>query len=276
MLTCATWNVNSVRARLPHLLDWLNSEPVDMLCLQETKVTDNLFPADPFRELGYTATTHGQKTYNGVAVLSRTPVEDVSRGLPSGFLADQARLLSFRLAGIRFLNAYVPNGGEVSLPSFENKLRWLDELLELASAFSGPVVVLGDFNVAPGPDDTHSPQEQDGTVCYHPLERQRIGAFLEAGFTDSFRAFNPVGKAYTWWDYRQGAFRRNMGMRLDLVLASRSAMPLFVSVETGIEPRTWEKPSDHAPVLFRLAVPAPGNEAGPESVQATDHIRRLT
>jgi len=254
-LTCATWNVNSVRARLTHVLDWLQADPVDVLCLQETKVTDDLFPSEPFSELGYTATTHGQKTYNGVAVLSRSPLEDVSRGLPSGFLADQARLLSFRLAGIRFLNAYVPNGGDVSLPSFGNKLRWLDELLALASSFPDPVVVLGDFNVAPGADDTHSPQEQDGTVCYHPLERQRIRAFLEAGFTDSFRAFNPAGKAYTWWDYRAGAFRRNMGMRLDLVLASREAMPMFDSVETRILPRTWEKPSDHAPVVFRLTPP---------------------
>lgn len=266
MLTCATWNVNSVRARLPHLLTWLKAEPVDMVCLQETKVTDDLFPSEPFMELGYTATTHGQKTYNGVAVLSRLPLEDVFRGLPSGFLAEQARLLSFRLAGVRFLNAYVPNGGDVSLPAFENKLRWLDELLELAKTFSCPVVALGDFNVAPGPLDTHSPDEQDGTVCYHPLERQRIKAFIDAGFTDSFRAFNPAGKAYTWWDYRQGAFRRNMGMRLDLVLASRQAMPLFISVETGIETRTWEQPSDHAPVLFRLDIPVPGNEGGPDSV----------
>ena len=255
MLTCATWNVNSVRARLTHVLDWLRADPVDVLCLQETKVTDELFPSEPFRELGYTATTHGQKTYNGVAVLSRHPVEDVSRGLPSGFMSDQARLLSFRLAGVRFLNAYVPNGGDVSLPSFANKLLWLDELLALASSFSGPVVVLGDFNVAPGPDDTHSPEEQDGTVCYHPLERERIRAFLEAGFTDSFRAFNPGGKAYTWWDYREGAFRRNKGMRLDLVLASREAMPLFDSVETRTVTRTWEKPSDHVPVLFRLTPP---------------------
>jgi exodeoxyribonuclease-3 len=256
MMTCATWNVNSVRARLTHVLDWLREGPVDVLCLQETKVTDDLFPSEPFSELGYTATTHGQKTYNGVAVLSRHPIEDVSRGLQSGFMSDQARLLSFRLAGVRFLNAYVPNGADVSLPSFGNKLRWLDELLALASSFSGPVVVLGDFNVAPGPDDTHSPLEQDGTVCYHPLERERIRAFLDAGFTDSFRAFHPSGKAYTWWDYRAGAFRRNMGMRLDLVLASRAAMPLFDSVETLIVPRTWEKPSDHAPVVFRLAPPA--------------------
>lgn len=254
MLTGATWNVNSVRARLPHLVQWLSKNPVDVLCLQETKVTDDLFPADSFRELGYSAITHGQKTYNGVAVLSRVPVHDITTGLPSGFLDDQARLVSFTVNGIRILNVYVPNGGDVDLPAFGQKLRWLDELLAYASAINGPVMVTGDFNVAPGPDDTHSPQEQDGSVCYHPLERQRLQAFLESGFVDGFRLFHPAGKAYTWWDYRAGAFRRNMGMRLDLVLASESAAGLLLSVENDPEPRTWEKPSDHIPVVFRASL----------------------
>ncbi len=255
ILTGATWNVNSVRARLPHVLRWLAANPVSFLCLQETKVTDDLFPSDAFGELGYSSLAHGQKTYNGVAVISRIGLEDTRKGLPSGFLDDQARLLSFRLQGIRFMNAYVPNGGAVDLPSFEHKLRWLEELLAFAAGFDEPTIVIGDFNVAPGPDDTHSPDIQDGTVCYHPFERQRIRAFLDSGFVDGYRLFNPAGKAYTWWDYRAGAFRRNMGMRLDLVLASKSAAHLIRSVEADPAPRTWEKPSDHVPVLFRFSAP---------------------
>jgi exodeoxyribonuclease-3 len=251
-MTGATWNVNSVRARLDQVLRWLFDHPVDFLCIQETKVTDDLFPVEDFLSAGYGSTFHGQKTYNGVAVLSRNVPSDVHRGLPSGFLGDQARLLGFTLEGIRFLNAYVPNGGEVELPSFRHKLAWLEELLETALSIPGPAVVLGDFNVAPGPDDTHSPEVQDGTVCFHPLERQRIRAFLDAGFEDVFRRFHPSGKAYTWWDYRAGAFRRNMGMRLDLVLANRQAAELFLEVRSDPEPRSWEKPSDHIPVVFRL------------------------
>jgi exodeoxyribonuclease-3 len=255
ILTAATWNVNSVRARLSHVTRWLSENPVDVLCLQETKVTDDLFPGDELAGLGYSATVHGQKSYNGVAVLSRVTLEDVFTGLPSGFLGDQARLLSFRCRGIRFLNAYVPNGGDVALPAFELKLRWLTELLAAADSTAEPVIVMGDFNVAPGPDDTHSPEEQEGSVCYHPHERERIQAFLHTGFVDMFRVFHPEGKAYTWWDYRAGAFRRNMGMRLDLVLASQTAAPLFRGVKIDPEPRGWDKPSDHVPVLCDVEVP---------------------
>ncbi len=248
----ATWNVNSVRARLEQVLRWLSENPVDFLCLQETKVSDDLFPAESFLAAGYLSTVFGQKTYNGVAVLSRKAPSDVSRGLPSGFMGDQARLLRFTLEGVNFLNAYVPNGGAVELPSFPQKLEWLEELLKAALSLPGPTVVLGDFNVAPGPEDTHSPGTQDGTVCYHPLERRRIQAFLDAGFEDVFRRFHPEGKAYTWWDYRAGAFRRNMGMRLDLVLANRDASALFRDVRLDPAPRSWEKPSDHIPVVFQV------------------------
>lgn len=250
--TAATWNVNSVRARMDHVLRWLEANPVDLLFLQETKVPDPLFPADPFRARGYIPICHGQKTYNGVAVLCREEPEEVGRGLPSGFLGDQARLLILRWKGIRFLNAYVPNGGDVELPSFLHKLQWLDELLATALSYTEPVLILGDFNVAPGPDDTHSPETQDGTVCYHPLERERIRAFLSEGFVDVFRRFHREGKAYSWWDYRGGAFPRNLGMRLDLALASRTLAERVVWARIDPVPRRWEKPSDHAPLVLGL------------------------
>lgn len=254
ILTAATWNVNSVRARLPHVTRWLSDNPVEILCLQETKVTDEAFPREPFQEMGYHSTVHGQKSYNGVAVLSRVPLSEVSRGLPSGFLGEQARLLEFSCKGVRFLNAYVPNGGSVELPAFQDKLRWLKELQEEAAHPGQPVIVMGDFNVAPEPIDTHSPEEQDGTVCFHPLERERIRSFLDAGFTDVFRFVNPGERSYTWWDYRAGAFRRNLGMRLDLVLASGAGMDLVRHVRIDPSPRGWERPSDHVPVEFGLDV----------------------
>lgn len=224
------------------------------MCLQETKVTDSLFPAGEFEEAGYRSAILGQKTYNGVAVLHRMEIEDISAGLPSGFLGEQKRILSFSACGIRFLNVYVPNGGDVESPRFADKLRWLDELREMALSMNGPVIILGDFNVAPGPDDTHSPREQDGTVCYHPLERQRIGEFIESGFSDVFRAFNPQGKAYSWWDYRAASFRRNRGMRLDLILANRTALGLICDCSIHTETRSWERPSDHVPVSLRMRI----------------------
>lgn len=251
----ATWNVNSVRARLAHLQTWLSGAAPDVLLLQETKVEDGLFPVEAFRELGYHVLLHGQKTYNGVAAATRIPPEEVSKGLSSGFLSDQARVLRLRLRGITFINVYVPNGGETGTSRFADKLLFLEHLADDAAeaASQGGVVLAGDMNVAPGPDDVHDPEGLDGTVCYHPEERRRFSALLDAGFEDLFRKFNPGGKAYSWWDYRMAGFRRNAGMRLDHVLVTPGLAAGALSCEIDREPRRLEKPSDHAPVVAVLA-----------------------
>lgn len=249
MLRIATWNVNSIRARLPVVLRWLRERKPDLLCVQELKTDDSRFPRDELESIGYTSFVNGQPRWNGVAFISREPVTDLNTDL-GGFLPEQRRMISGLFRGIRVINTYVPNGGEVENPRFQEKLGYLQHLLDHALSYPEPVVVLGDFNVAPGPDDTHSPEEQDGTVCYHPLERERIKDFLQNGFRDVFREYHPEGKAYSWWDYRQAAWRRNRGMRLDLVLATEPAAALITGCEIDREPRGWEKPSDHTPVVF--------------------------
>lgn len=253
MLKVATWNVNSIRARLPVVLRWLEKEKPDVLCIQELKATVEQFPVDDLNELGYNSYVNGQKSWNGVALLSREPIEDVETDL-AGFLPEQKRMISGTIRGLRLVNVYVPNGGEVENPRFQDKLKYFSVLREYACSFQEPVITAGDFNVAPCPDDTHSPEEQDGTVCYHTLEREQIEEFRIAGFTDVFRRLHPEGKAYSWWDYRAAAWRRNRGMRLDLVLANPAAAELVDSCWIDREPRSWEKPSDHTPVVFTIRV----------------------
>lgn len=253
MLKIATWNVNSIRARLPVVLRWLEESSPDVLCIQELKATEEQFPGMELENLGYTCYVNGQVRWNGVAILSREPLGEVNTDL-MGFLPEQKRMISGVIRGLRLINVYVPNGGEVENPRFQEKLEYLGKLREYALSFDQPVVVLGDFNVAPGPDDTHSPDEQDGTVCYHPLERERIKDFASSGFSDVFRNFHPEGKAYSWWDYRAAAWRRNRGMRLDLALANHRASELVEDCRIDDEPRRWEKPSDHTPVVLSIAL----------------------
>jgi len=253
----ATWNVNSIRARLDLVLRWLKEESPDILCMQEIKVEPHLFPAEPFHELGYHLLVSGQKTWNGVAIASRVEPLEAVEGLPSGFLQDQKRLLSARIGGLRIVNVYVPNGGDVTLDRFADKLQYLDELTSFAADLSqnGPLVVMGDFNVAPEIDDVYDPVALDGSICFHPEERARVRKILATGMEDVFRRFNPAGKAYSWWDYRSMAFRRKMGMRLDLILLNGSAASLAEDCEIHVAPRNWEKPSDHAPVVLTLRDP---------------------
>lgn len=253
LLKIATWNVNSIRARLPVVLRWLEEAGPDVLCIQELKATREQYPGDELQELGYNSHVNGQVRWNGVAILTREPLLEESTSL-AGFLPEQKRMISGVIGGLRIINVYVPNGGEVENPRFMEKLEYFSVLREYALSFHEPVVITGDFNVAPGPDDTHSPEEQDGSVCYHPLERQQIREFATAGFTDVFRKFHPEGKAYSWWDYRAAAWRRNRGMRLDLVLANPRALPLIGDCSIDSEPRGWEKPSDHTPVVFTVDV----------------------
>lgn len=253
-LKVATWNVNSVRARMPAIARWLEAANPDILCMQELKATEEQFPFKEFTDLGYFSSVNGQVRWNGVAVVSRYPVNRVETDL-NGFLTDQKRMIACTVMGIRLINVYVPNGRDVSDPAFLEKLRYLEELREYASVSTGPTVITGDFNVAPGPQDTHSPEEQNGMVCYHPLERQQIAEFALAGYTDVFRKLHPAGKAYSWWDYRAMSWKRNRGMRLDLVLANASAESLITSCDIDSEPRGWEKASDHSPVVFTVVVP---------------------
>ncbi len=252
-LKVATWNVNSVRARMPVITTWLEKKNPDILCMQELKATDEQFPAEEFSELGYRSAVNGQVRWNGVAIISRSPLSDIQTDL-SGFLPEQSRMISATIAGIRLINVYVPNGGDVDHPKFQEKLRYFEILREYALNSADPTVILGDFNVAPCSIDTHSPIEQEGTICYHPLEREQIKLFAKAGFSDVFRKFQPEDQAYSWWDYRAASFRRNRGMRLDLVLANSSAGEMITDCLIDREPRSWLKPSDHTPVIFDIEI----------------------
>ncbi len=249
----ATWNVNSVRARMTVIASWIEKEKPDILCLQELKATEEQFPRQELCDLGYHSAVNGQVRWNGVEIVCLAPLADVESDL-TGFLPEQKRMISGSVHGIRLINVYVPNGRDIDHPGFQEKLRYFEVLREYALASPGPTVILGDFNVAPGPVDTHSPEEQDGMICYHPLEREQISQFFSAGFTDVFRRFYPEGKAYSWWDYRAGSFRRKRGMRLDLVLANREADEIITNCFIDMEPRGWERPSDHTPVVFEMAV----------------------
>jgi len=253
----ATWNVNSIRAREESVLRWLRAESPDVLCIQETKVEDRLFPEDGFANLGYHVVSNGRKAWNGVAVISGPEPEVVAESLPDGFLEDQKRLLAVKFPWATVLNVYVPNGGSVESDRFGDKLAFLERLADYASmlAGKGPLIVMGDFNVAPGPEDVYDPQLLDGSVCFHPEERKRLDDFFSRGFVDAYRMFNPGGKAYSWWDYRAAAFRRNMGMRLDLVLLDPRAASMAADCRIHVEPRKWKRPSDHVPVVLELEIP---------------------
>ncbi|MBN1433745.1 exodeoxyribonuclease III [Candidatus Fermentibacterales bacterium] len=248
----ATWNVNSIRARMDSVTRWMEENSPDVMCLQELKVEEEAFPGDVFEGMGYAVALNAQKTWNGVATMSRHPLEEVRRGFSSGFLGEQKRLLTVRTAGITVANAYVPQGGDPSLPRFRDKLGFLEELSTEFGGFvdSGkPLLLAGDMNVAPGDDDVFDPVELSGLVGFHPEERKRIRALMERGFVDLLRTFRPSGKVYSWWDYRGAAFRRDRGMRLDLMLASGPLAAKALDCAVDPAPRKWTKPSDHVPVL---------------------------
>ncbi len=251
LLKAATWNVNSIRARMPVVLRWLEKEQPDLLCIQELKATEEQFPFEELTEAGYRSYVNGQVRWNGVALLSKEPVDRIETDL-SGFLPEQKRMISGVLHGIRFINVYVPNGGDVDNPRFQEKLKYFQVLRNYCLSFQEPAVVMGDFNAAPSPDDTHSPEEQDFSICYHPLEREQIEMFKSAGFTDVFRQIHPEGKEFSWWDYRAASWRRNRGMRLDLVLADNKVSEMVTDCLIDKDPRGWEKPSDHTPVVFTI------------------------
>jgi exodeoxyribonuclease III len=253
----ASWNVNSLKVRLPQVLEWLAAHSPDVLGLQETKLVDAAFPFEAIRAAGYEVSFSGQPTYNGVALLSRMPQSEVITGL-DGLDDPQRRVLGATVGGVRVLNLYVPNGQEVGSEKYAYKLGWLETLhthLEAELARHPRVVVMGDFNIAPEDRDVHDPAEWAGKVLCSEPERAALERILALGFVDTFRLFEQPEGVYSWWDYRAAGFRRNRGLRIDLVLASRKLAAACSRSWIDIEPRRNERPSDHAPAVavFDLA-----------------------
>jgi exodeoxyribonuclease III len=247
----ATWNVNSLRVRLPQLLEWLAGARPDVVALQETKLADAAFPGEELRAAGYHSVCSGQKTYNGVAIMARTPPADAQRDMP-GFDDPQRRVLAATVAGIRVIDLYVPNGQSVGSDKFLYKLGWLRALrgwLRTELAAHPRLVVLGDFNIAPEDRDVHDPAAWAGSVHVSPEEREALRETLALGLSDVFRKFAQPPQSYSWWDYRAGAFRRNHGLRIDLVLASADLNERCTACDIDVEPRRVERASDHTPVI---------------------------
>jgi exodeoxyribonuclease III len=251
----ASWNVNSLKVRLPQVLDWLATHSPDVLGLQETKLVDEAFPAAEFRAAGYETSFSGQPTYNGVALLSRLPQSEVITGL-SGLEDPQRRVLGATVGGVRVLNLYVPNGQAVGSDKYSYKLGWLESLhgqLEVELARHERVVVMGDFNIAPEDRDVHDPAEWAGQVLCSDPERAALAKIMALGLVDTFRLFEQPEAVFSWWDYRAAGFRRNRGLRIDLVLASKALAASCRRSWIDIEPRRHERPSDHAPVAAEFA-----------------------
>lgn len=256
MLKVASWNVNSLKVRLDQVINWLQASNTDILALQETKLLDENFPIGAFQELGFHVVFSGQKTYNGVAIISRYPIKDVLTDVPT--MADpQRRILAATIGKLRLINLYVPNGSEVGSEKYNYKLHWLEnvrhfigqQLKEFPS-----LAVVGDFNIAPEDVDVHDPKEWEGSVLVSQPEREALAKILELGLNDSFRMLHPHEQAFSWWDYRAAGFRRNRGLRIDHVFLSHPLQSQCTASEIDAEPRRSERPSDHAPVWVNLSL----------------------
>jgi exodeoxyribonuclease-3 len=256
MSKIASWNVNSLNVRLPHVLAWLDVAQPDVLALQETKLTDDRFPVQELLDEGYHSVFSGQKTYNGVAILSREKALDTVTDIP-GLDDPQRRILAATVGDVRIVNLYVVNGSEVGSEKFEYKLHWLEQVTAwLAGEINEfeNVIVLGDFNIVPDDRDVHDPEGwREKILCSTP-EREALGEILDLGFQDTFRLFEQPERTWSWWDYRMNAFRRKMGLRIDLILASKAMAKRCTASYVDIEPRRQERPSDHTPVIaeFKL------------------------
>ena len=251
----ATWNINSLRVRLGHVLDWLQSAQPDVLALQETKLQDADFPGAEIEAAGYQVRFSGQKTYNGVALLSRHEPSDLVTSIP-GLEDPQRRVLAATIAGVRVINLYVPNGQRVDSEKYHYKLDWLNALRRYLGEQlqdHDELVVLGDFNIAPEDRDVHDPHAWEGHVLVSPAERESLQSLLRLGLNDTFRLFEQAEKTFSWWDYRLNGFRRNRGLRIDLVLASNALAERCNGCSIDTEPRGWERPSDHTPVFAEFA-----------------------
>jgi exodeoxyribonuclease-3 len=250
----ASWNVNSLNVRLPHLLQWLADAQPDVVALQETKLEDAKFPADALAAAGYRSVYSGQKTYNGVAILARDELRDVVTDIP-GLDDPQRRILAATVGDVRVVDLYVVNGKAVGDEKYAYKLHWLERVhafLEGELARHPKLVVLGDFNIAPDDRDVHDPVAWGEDILCSPPERAALKAIIDLGLADSFRLFESAGEHYSWWDYRQAAFRRNMGLRIDLILISEALKAAAAAAAIDRTPRGWERPSDHTPVTLDL------------------------
>jgi exodeoxyribonuclease III len=264
-LKLATWNVNSIRARIDHVLDWLEAEQPDVLCMQETKVEDDEFPSDELQLLGYAVAMTGTPAYNGVAIASRLPMKEIQIGLiaappssvdqrgPSPALTEP-RLIAATVNGVRVMSAYIPNGRSITSPAFAEKLAWLRELCRtLREREAGRDVFLGgDFNVASDERDLYDPEAFRGRVHFHPDERQKLDEIRALGFVDAFRKFDERAGQYSWWDYRAGNFRKNLGLRIDYAFLSPELSKRARGCRMDSAPRHRDKPSDHIPVIVEL------------------------
>ncbi|MCP5368458.1 MAG: exodeoxyribonuclease III [Hyphomicrobiales bacterium] len=254
----ATWNVNSVKSRLPHLLRWLKEFAPDVVLLQEIKVVDEAFPGLEVGDLGYNLATHGQKTYNGVAILSKRPIEVAQVGLPGDPGDDQARYLEAVTGDVRVASIYLPNGNPTDGPKFDYKLAWMDRLYAHARdllATEDAVILGGDYNVAPDDGDVFDPEGWSGDALCRPESRAAWRKTCFLGYTDAFRAVNAEQGRYSWWDYRAGAWSRDQGLRIDHLLLSPQAADRLRGAGIDRTPRGWEKPSDHTPVWCELESP---------------------
>jgi exodeoxyribonuclease-3 len=255
-LKFATWNVNSLNVRLPCVLDWLKQAEPDVLCLQETKQEDSKFPYEALKEAGYEAVHIGQKTYNGVAILSRHPLANIQRNIPD-FADEQQRVIAADIGDVRVVCAYIPNGQAVDSDKYQYKLRWLNALhdwLQQELVAHPKLVLLGDYNIAPEDRDCHDPATWIGQVLVSPPEREAFRQLVQLGLHDSFRLFEQPEKSFSWWDYRMAGFRRNLGMRIDHILVSDALKPHCTAAHIDKAPRKLERPSDHTPVVLELAL----------------------
>ncbi|MDB5810262.1 MAG: exodeoxyribonuclease Xth [Betaproteobacteria bacterium] len=251
----ATWNVNSLKVRLPQVLEWVKAQQPDVLCLQETKLEDAKFPVDDIQAAGYQVQFSGQKTYNGVAILSKSAAAATQASIP-GFDDPQKRVLAATVDGIRVVCLYVPNGQSVESEKYRYKLDWFGRVTQWLAeelAANERLVVVGDFNVAPEECDVHDPKAWEGQVLVSEPERQALRGLVALGLKDSFRLFEQPPQSFTWWDYRMNAFRRKMGLRIDHILLSHPLAQTCKSCTIDVEPRRNERPSDHAPVIVEFA-----------------------
>ncbi len=254
----ATWNINSLTVRLPQVIDWLAANPVDALCLQELKLTDEKFPHAALEAIGYSSAVFGQKTYNGVAILSRTPARDVVKNI-TGFVDEQSRVITVTLDApggeVRLVNGYFVNGQEPGSEKFAYKMQWLNGLQAMVKAeleAHARLVLVGDFNITFDDRDTYDAEGLRETIHHTTEERQHFHALLDLGLSDAFRMFEQLDKSYSWWDYREFAFRRNRGLRIDHILVSEALKPLVTSCVIDKTPRKNERPSDHTPVIVEV------------------------
>ncbi|MBX3299488.1 MAG: exodeoxyribonuclease III [Acidobacteria bacterium] len=252
----ATWNVNSINVRIPHLVEWARSAEPDVICLQETKCVDENFPLTVINELGYEAAFFGQKSYNGVAILSKFPIDDVEKGFPDDDDEAPKRLIAATIGGVRVVNTYIPNGTELGTDKFQFKLDWLQRLrryFEESCSKDADVLLCGDFNVAMDEIDVWSVAQWEGKLHFTKTERAAMHYVKQWGFNDLFRSLHPDSREFSWWNYREGAWQRDQGLRIDYIWTSASLAKRARSCEIDRYPRGLEKPSDHAPVIAEFA-----------------------